>query len=202
MDFLDKLDWGALYFYYGDRNLSVEEQMLIPHTYPFTLEELHSGWIKGKERIITKIPGVYGWNGDRQMHKVYRSDSRGILVPNLDFSTADAEGVRTELQLAELESAVVERIPIELLTERPLNFLVKEYGKGGLRLLINAQGNVRLILGPGDFRIEEGKEYLVVAGKSEPVKLTAGGTLAVPLEIGGETVVRITPVSVSTPTSN
>ena len=47
-DVLDKLNWGALYFYYGDRGFAVEEKMLIRHMYPFTLEELHAGWIKGK----------------------------------------------------------------------------------------------------------------------------------------------------------
>ena len=193
LDFLDKLDWGALYFYYGDRGFSVEEKMLIRHIYPFTLEELHAGWIKGSERIVTKVSGVYGWRGDRRMHKIYRSDSRGILVSNFDFSTADVGGVRTELRLGELESAVVERIPIGLSTEGPVNFLVKEYGADGLRLVLNGQGNARLTLRSGAFAIEEGGTYLVVAGKAEPVGLTAGPTLVVPLEVDGKTVCRISP---------
>ena len=193
LDFLAKLNWGALYFYYGDRNFSVEEEMIIRHMYPFTLEELHSGWMKGKERIITKISGVYGWPGDRLLHKVYRSDSRGILVPNTDFSTADAKGIRTELRLEDLESAVVQRIPIRVLTERPMNVLVKQYDKTGIQLLINGKGNVRLILETGDFPIETGRAYLLQAGKSAPVGLTAGGTLTVPLVIAGETTVRIVP---------
>jgi hypothetical protein len=193
LDFLDKLDWGALYFYYGDRGFSVDEKMLIRHMYPFTLEELHAGWIKGRERIVTKVSGVYGWRGDRQMHKVYRSDSRGILVSNFDFSTADAEGVRTELRLEELESAVVERIPIELSADGPVNFLVKEYGADGLSLVLNGRGNARLALRSGALAIEEGGEYLVVAGKAKPVRLTAGPTLVVPLEVDGKTECRISP---------
>ena len=114
-------------------------------------------------------------------------------MANVDFSTADAAGVRTELHLGELESAVVERIPIELLTARPVNFLVKEYGADGLRLVLNGQGNARLTLRSGAFAIEEGGTYLVVAGKAEPVGLTAGPTLVVPLEVDGKTVCRISP---------
>jgi concanavalin A-like lectin/glucanase superfamily protein len=190
-DFLDKLNWGALYFYYGDRNFSVEEEMIIRHIYPFTLDELHSGWIKGNERIITKIPGVYGWHGDRLLHKVYRSDSRGILVPNTDFSTADAKGVRTELQLGELESAVVQRIRIQVLTERPINVLVKQYDTTGIQLQIIGKGNLQLTLTTGDFAIRKGETYLIDVDNSEPTKLTATPTLTVPLKLDGETAVRI-----------
>ena len=194
LDFLDKLNWGALYFYYGDRNFSVDEEMIVRHMYPFTLEELHPGWIKGRERIITKIPGVYGWDGDRLLHKVHRSDSRGTLVPNSDFSTADAKGVRTELRLGDLESAVVERIPMQILTERPINVLVKQYDETGIQLVTNGQGNIRLILETGQFPIEAGQRYLVQTGKATPVELTAAATLDAPLKIAGETTIRITPV--------
>jgi hypothetical protein len=53
-DILAKLNGGALYFYYDDKDYAVEERMLARHMYPFTLEELHAGWTKGKERIITR----------------------------------------------------------------------------------------------------------------------------------------------------
>ena len=171
----------------------MEEKMLIRHIYPFTLEELHAGWTKGSERIVTKVSGVYGWKGDRRMHKVYRSDSRGILVSNFDFSTADAGGVRTELRLGELESAVVERIPIELSADGPVNFLVKEYGADGLSLVLNGQGNGRLTLRSGALAIEEGGAYLIVTGKAAPVRLTARSTLIVPLAVDGKTVCQISP---------
>jgi len=195
LDFLDKLNWGALYFYYGDRNFSVQEEMIVRHTYPFTLDELHAGWIKGNERIITKIPGVYGWHGDRLLHKVHRSDSRGILIPNADFSTVDAKEVRTELRLGDSESAVVERIPIQMLTERPTNVLVGQYNKTGIQLLVSGKGNVRLILETGDFPIEAGRTYLIRTGDSTPIELTAAPTLNVPLKTVGETTIRITPAA-------
>ncbi len=193
LDFLDKLDWGALYFYYGDRSFSVDEEMLIRHMYPFTLEELHAGWIKGKERIVTKVSGAYGWRGDRRLHRVYRSDSRGILVRNSDFSTVDADGVRTELRLGELESAVVERLQVEVSGKGPVNFLVEDYGADGLALVLNGQGNVGLTIKSGDFAIDNGKRYRVASGTSDAAELTAGDALVVPLQVDGRTVVRISP---------
>ena len=33
--------------------------------YPITIEELHAGWIKGKERTIAAVPGVYTLNGKK-----------------------------------------------------------------------------------------------------------------------------------------
>jgi hypothetical protein len=192
-DILAKLDWGALYFYYGDKDYAVEEKMLARHMYPFTLEELHPGWTKGKERIITRVPGVYGWHGDRHLHKVYRSDARGVLVPNEDFSTADAQEVRTELRLAKWESAVVERIPVELSTAHPVNVLVQKYDITAIQILLNGRGRIRIQLFPGDFGIGEGKTYRVASGESAPAKLRAGRSLSVRLELGGESLVRISP---------
>ncbi|MFH1923766.1 MAG: hypothetical protein ABIP48_28240, partial [Planctomycetota bacterium] len=153
--------------------------------------ELHAGWTQGKERIVTKVPGVYGWRGDRRLHRVYRSDARGILVPNEDFSTADAEEVRTELRLGEWESAVVERISVELSAARPVNFLMRGYDASGVQLVLNGRGPVRVILTSGEFPVEEGKTYLVASGKSSPAAVEAGRTLDVPLELDGETLVRI-----------
>jgi hypothetical protein len=159
--------------------------------YPFTLEEVHAGWTKGKERIITKKSGVYGWRGDRQLHRVHRSDARGVLVPNEDFSTANATEVRTELRLAESESAVVEKIPVELLTERPVNVLAKKYDSNGLKVLINGKGDVRLRIANGDFRIEGGETYAVDQDESAQEQLRAGHALVVPLKLDGATLVRI-----------
>ena len=143
-DMLDKLQLGALYAYYGDKDYACQEPVLVRHMYPFTLEEVHAGWTKGKERIVTRVPGVYGWLGDRRLHRVYRSDARGILVPHHNYSTADATGVRTPLQLGENEAAVIERIPATIEVQGPVNFLVKGDRADSLRLLLHGKGRVRL----------------------------------------------------------
>ncbi len=143
-DVLDKLRWGALYAYYGDKDYAIKEPVLVRHMYPFTREEIHSGWAKGKERIVTRVAGVYGWRGNRQLHRVFRSDARGILVPNDDYSTADAAGVRTQLRLGDDEAAVVERIPVTIEAEKPVNFLVTGDRPEDLRLMVSGKGKVRL----------------------------------------------------------
>jgi len=183
LDILAKLDWGALYFYYGDKNFGVEERTLVPHMYPFTLEEVHRGWTRGKERIITRKPGVYGWHGDNHLHRVYLSDARGGLVANTHFSTADAAGVRTELPLGQLEAAVVEKIPVGIETDRPVNFLVQKYDKTGLAVLLCGKGKARLVLSDGKLPIQPGKTYLCGAGKPVPLKADAGGMLTVPVDL-------------------
>jgi len=191
LDILNKLDWGALYFYYGDKNFGVKEETLVRHMYPFTLEEVHAGWTKGKERIVTKMPGVYGWQDDEHLHRVYRSDSRGILVPNTDFSTADSTGVRTRLRLGEREAAVVEKMPLRLETSRPCNVLVKRYDSSGLELLLDGAGSARLVIESGPFLITPGKTYHVTADKSLSVRADAAGRLSLPLEARGETRIRV-----------
>ena len=110
--------------------------------YPFTLEELHRGWMKGKERIITRRPGVYGWEGDNHLHRVIRSDARGILVENHDYGTVDASGTRTELKLAPMESAVVEKLPVKVIVKKPVNFLVTHCDEYRLEITVSDPGSI------------------------------------------------------------
>ena len=192
-DILGKLKLGSLYFYFGDKDYAVKDKMIVRHMYPFTREETHAGWAKGRERIVTMVSGVYGWRDDKQLHRVYRSDAKGFLVPNQDFSTADATVVRTELKLAKGESAVVEKIPVVLETDSPVNILVHEYGVKGIELQVNGHGNATLMLGNGAFPIQAGKSYQVVAGNTNVVKAGADGMLSLPLVLAGETRIRVLP---------
>ena len=57
---------GQLYYYYESR-IPAEgpgsgEYGAINHMFPFTPVELHSGWLVGKERIITAKSGTFVWN--------------------------------------------------------------------------------------------------------------------------------------------
>ena len=69
--------------------------------FPITVEEIHAGWIKGKERIITKLPGVYGWHGERDLHIGYHYDGRGTHIPSTFLTTVGphGRGLRTEIGL-------------------------------------------------------------------------------------------------------
>ncbi|MBN2296526.1 MAG: hypothetical protein JXM70_29125 [Pirellulales bacterium] len=185
-DVLDKLKLGALYFYFGDEDFAVKDKMIVRHMYPFTREETHAGWAKGRERIVTMKPGVYGWRGDKHLHRVYRSDSKGYLVANTDFSTVAPTGVRTELKLAERQSAVVEKIPVVLDTAGCMNVLVHKYDAAGLDLCINGRGKARLIIADGKLSIQPEKTYKVDAGKRFTLKADADGKLKVPLVLDGK----------------
>jgi len=44
---------------------------LVENLFPFTTEELHEGWLKGKERTITAISGKFPVNGQKQPKILY-----------------------------------------------------------------------------------------------------------------------------------
>ncbi|NLX95994.1 MAG: LamG domain-containing protein [Rhodopirellula sp.] len=193
-DVLDKLRWGALYSYFGDWDYAVAEPILVRHMFPFTLEEIHAGWTKAQQRIVTRASGVYGWQGDRHLHRVYRSDARGILVAHRDYSTVDSRGVRTPLRLEPLEAAVVEKIPVELRTERPVNFLARAYGPAGMEILLFGQGQGDLLVESGLFPVQAGRAYgLTIAGRPQSVVADTEGRLTVRLDMAGLTKVEIAP---------
>ena len=61
-----RLKNGGLFFAYITELVSGKEAYdAINLMYPITIEELHAGWIKGKERTIAAVPGVYTLNGKK-----------------------------------------------------------------------------------------------------------------------------------------
>ena len=70
-----KLSKGCLYAYYATPRLHYP-MGIMHHMYPITPMELHAGWIKGKERIITLNSGNYGW-GDKSEVKCFFYDKTG-----------------------------------------------------------------------------------------------------------------------------
>ena len=58
------MEGGLMYYYICNLAPEAEGAFEIgENMFPLTIEELHGGWIKGRERIITAIPGVYDWQG-------------------------------------------------------------------------------------------------------------------------------------------
>jgi len=69
--------------------------------------ELHDGWIVGKERIITKRSGLFGW-GDKSCHEVHAYDENGRELREFKSPLIRRDGANfSELRLAEGWSAVV-----------------------------------------------------------------------------------------------
>lgn len=189
-DILKKLDLGALYFWYGEQDF-LQEKTIVSHMYPITFESIHAGTVRGRERIVTKKPGVYGWQDDHALHAVYLSDARGKLHPNRFLTTVDADGVRTELALGENESAVVAKIPITLEARSPVNLMVRQYDRNGITIVANGKGTARFRIQNGDFPVAKGRVYRVRSGaKTKEVKAEAG-ELTFRLNLSGPTVIAV-----------
>jgi hypothetical protein len=75
---VERLNYGCLYAR-THLNYSCDA---VTKFYPFTPMELHKGWVKGKERIVTNKSGRFGWNGSFKA-KIWSYDKNGEkLVPD------------------------------------------------------------------------------------------------------------------------
>jgi len=104
---LTALDYGCLYHWYNDMTVIPTHPTLTGHMYPITPMELHDGWILGRERIITKRSGLFGW-GDKSRHEVHAFDENGRELRDFKSPLIERDGANfSELRLAEGWSAVV-----------------------------------------------------------------------------------------------
>ncbi|MCC6696213.1 MAG: hypothetical protein IT365_11340, partial [Candidatus Hydrogenedentes bacterium] len=106
---LAALDYGCVYHWYNDMTVIPTHHHLTRYMFPITPVELHEGYIIGKERIITKLSGLFGW-GDTSAHEVHVFDDTGREVEGLAAPSANEDGkTYTELRLAEGWSAAIVR---------------------------------------------------------------------------------------------
>ena len=191
---LENLDWGELYIYYGGQ-FEYTDKPLPARQYPMTFEEIGAGFVKGPERIVTRVPGVYGWPGGRDLHLVYKYDARGRATRHDVVTTVDGEGVRSDLEFAPFESAVIEPIAATFTSGAPANVRVVRYDESGLHALLNGQGEGRL-----DLReVDEGHVYNVTVSGTA-TRVTAGeGVLSIPLSLDGVVEVTVAPIASTAP---
>ena len=105
---LEGLDFGVLYYYYHIRYVP-DHHTLTQYMFPITPLELHKGYIIGKEKIVTKVSGLYGWN-DASKHEVHVYDDKGWHVKDFKAPFKSVKGkTYTELRLPEDYSAVIIR---------------------------------------------------------------------------------------------
>ncbi len=207
LDVLDKLSWGVLYMHYNDR-IPLTYPSLAARQFPMTFEEIRSGLVRGKERIVTMNSGVYGWPGDRRLHAVYKFDARGAPAPHDFMTTVDEADVRTELEFGKNESAVIEPISMTLEASTPVNVRVLQYEDAAFKILLNGQGEATLDVFVGtsypDWRdgvfpqggvnpadVGVGAAYRVTAGGASTTIAEIDGTLSVPLTLDGQVEVVI-----------
>ncbi|MBX7256173.1 MAG: LamG domain-containing protein [Candidatus Hydrogenedentes bacterium] len=143
-DVLSKLRYGNLYWYYNEP-VKLAYESVPKQMFPITVQEVHSGYVKGNERLVTMHSAVYGWSESRDLHLAYRYDGRGHLVPANYTTTVDAGPVRTQIDLNDRECAVLERIPVQIESETPVNVIADRDVNGHLRLRLNGKGVVRIV---------------------------------------------------------
>ncbi len=106
---LGALDYGCVYHWYDDVHLIPTHYSLTRYMYPFTPVELHNGYVIGKERILTKKSGLFGW-GDASQHEVHVFNDEGREVEGFKAPLVRRDGkTYTELRLAEDWSAAIVR---------------------------------------------------------------------------------------------
>ena len=185
-----QLKTGCLYaHYYGP----IEDKNIITYMYPITVENIHSGWVEGRERTVTATSGVYGWRNDRDLHYVHFCDARGFMAPHSFITTADAAGVRTEVALKTDETAVVKKIPVAIQSATPMNTFVAQYDAQRIRLLLNGRGEAKFVVRTGDFPIKAGVQYAVADGARRTVTAGKDGTLAISANVNGPMTIQIEP---------
>ncbi len=87
---------------------SPSDQLAITRRFfPITVQELHKGWIKGKERMITMNPGSYGWPGETYRYLIWRYAADGTLAGGAPMA-GQAKGL-VDVQLPPGGIAVLER---------------------------------------------------------------------------------------------
>lgn len=126
--------------------------------------DLHEGWVKGEERIVTTLAGVRGWPGSTDLHRVYRYDGRGIEAEHGWYSTVRENGVSTQADPGFNEMAIIERVPMMLEADAPANVLIREYSDEAIRIDVRARGETRLTIRNGAFPVVAGKRYFVMRG--------------------------------------
>ena len=68
-----------------DPDLAGQEH--IRKSFPLTAQEIHAGWLQGKERIITMVPGVYSWHESARV-KIYEFGADGRLAATREAASA------------------------------------------------------------------------------------------------------------------
>ncbi len=105
---LEWLDYGLLYYWYSPR-AKMTHHTLTRYMFPTTPIQLGQGYIFGKERILTKVSGYWGW-GDNSKHEVHVFDANGWEKTDFKAPTRIINGkTYTELRLPENYSAAIIR---------------------------------------------------------------------------------------------
>lgn len=99
---IDRLNYGTIY---ARTHLDYTSDV-VTRFYPITIEEIHSGWVQGKERIITARNGEFGWDGVYNAI-IYLYNAKGECI---DKSTPKTYKGKIKIQIPEGGIAIIEKI--------------------------------------------------------------------------------------------
>ena len=106
---LAALDYGCLYAWFG--HIHHPHKAPTGFMYPFTPIELHSGYVIGRERIITKVSGLFGW-GDAAEFVAQCFDGEGKPTDAIKVPRVMKDGkAYAEVRLPEDCMAIIVRAP-------------------------------------------------------------------------------------------
>ena len=88
-------------------DLAGQEHIL--KSFPLTAQEIHAGWLQGKERIITMVPGVYSWHESARV-RIYEFGADGRLAATREAASASGA---FDIKIPPDGMVIVERIASE-----------------------------------------------------------------------------------------
>ncbi len=111
-DFMGDIVWkvknGILYFpYHPPRDVAEKHSWPIGDMYPITVTDIHGGWIRGKERIITVNNGKFGWDEPVKSARIRIYGKNGMMVSD-NMVNADSDG-KFDIKLPENGMAIIIR---------------------------------------------------------------------------------------------
>jgi len=141
-DIRERLRRGTLYYYY---HLSTPHPTVTSRMFPFTPIEIHSGWMLGKERIITLYSGEYGWMDQNCLAQTYVYDPEGKLVADHPAQTVfTPRGTRVRLDLPPDYVAAIVRTGFEATAQGQVALSRIHGGPEALSLVASGTGTLRL----------------------------------------------------------
>lgn len=190
-DIRAKLEWGALYFYYGEGVLT--RPTPATQMYPITVEDFRPGILTGRERIVTTRSGVYGWPGEKNLHQVFQYDGRGAVARTGAVTTVDGNSARTELALNERETAVIVKLPVLLEAPTPVNARCVRYGKDGIHLMLAGDGEAQMIVSDGVYGVRNNQPHEITVGAAIQRVTARDHFVSIPIVLNGPTEIYIAP---------
>jgi len=134
------------------------------YVFPFTPVELHAGYLLGQERIISIHSGNYGWPGERCLVQVRHFDKDGKLTGK-DFPSTVSQEARTQVELAEGEAVVLERLPVTVQPKAGLaEATAVRYDADGLSFTLKASGGATVKVGNGLMELAPAERFFVKIG--------------------------------------